>query len=90
MVDASSSDPEYKPVAHLLVLGCTVSHNASVEDCFPVTTTKNVACNSSKRRTVAFGHGSYPENKVVGLLRISHRGRKMGHVALQCRSDETS
>ena len=34
VVDTSSSEPEYKTVAHMPVLGCTVSHNASVEECF--------------------------------------------------------
>ena len=34
VVDASSSEPEYKTVAYLPVLGCTVSHNSSVEECF--------------------------------------------------------
>ena len=29
----SSTEPEYKTVAHMPVVGCTVSHNASVEEC---------------------------------------------------------
>jgi len=34
VVDPDVAPPEYKTVAHLPVLGCTVSHNASVEECF--------------------------------------------------------
>ena len=33
-VDIASSEPEYKTVAHFPVVGCTISHNASVEECF--------------------------------------------------------